>query len=491
MNSSPRIRAQRYQMIQTVLLSVYSLVLLGMHFIRIFDNSFWGDESYTIQLVKMNFFRMCFTTAKDVHPPLYYFFTQILYFILGDHGYTYHLSAVIPYGILLLLACTVIRRWFGMIPAVVVITLSSLTSSALIYNVEARMYSLGALCVLAAYLAFYQIYRQNRVFDWYIFGFTSLCAAYTHYYALISVAFFYLMLLPLWRKGVAFRKRIIRLYAVTVLSYIVWLYVLYRAFRRTINDGWWLYDIATFSECWNFLWGFRWLAIIALVFFVCYAGISLLHAHKGTALSNETILFFAGLLSMIGTILIGLLLSNLIRPFIVPRYLFPLAPVAYLMLGLCIKDLPWKEVLTALLVTLVLLWGVPEWLQTYRHERALDAGTAQALSCITPSQNAFIYTNDSAIGWSLMGYYFPDIPYDHATTVDEIASFSGSELWCIWMETPFTDADRALLSAHHFSCEEVYSGLFMKDTFTGRFFTDAKEQIFYIYKVTKTTEALP
>ena len=62
---------------------------------------------------------------------------------------------------------------------------------------------------------------------------------------------------------------------------------------------------------------------------------------------------------MIGTILIGLLLSNLIRPFIVPRYLFPLAPVAYLMLGLCIKDLPWKEVLTALLVILVLLWGVP------------------------------------------------------------------------------------------------------------------------------------
>ena len=56
MNSSPRIRSQRHQMIQTVLLSVYSLVLFGMHFIRIFDNSFWGDESYTIQLVKMNFF---------------------------------------------------------------------------------------------------------------------------------------------------------------------------------------------------------------------------------------------------------------------------------------------------------------------------------------------------------------------------------------------------------------------------------------------------
>ena len=35
MNSSPRIRSQRSQMIQTVLLSVYSMVLFGMHFIRI------------------------------------------------------------------------------------------------------------------------------------------------------------------------------------------------------------------------------------------------------------------------------------------------------------------------------------------------------------------------------------------------------------------------------------------------------------------------
>lgn len=63
MNSSPRIRSQRYQMIQTVLLSVYSLVLFGMHLIRIFDNSFWGDESYTIQLVKnellQNVFHHC------------------------------------------------------------------------------------------------------------------------------------------------------------------------------------------------------------------------------------------------------------------------------------------------------------------------------------------------------------------------------------------------------------------------------------------------
>ena len=95
---------------------------------------------------------MCRLTVGDVHPPLYYFFTQILYHIFGNHGYTYHLSALIPYGIILVLACTVVRKWFGMIPAAVLVTLSSFTSSAILYNVEARMYSLGALCVLALIL---------------------------------------------------------------------------------------------------------------------------------------------------------------------------------------------------------------------------------------------------------------------------------------------------------------------------------------------------
>ena len=58
-------------------------------------------------------------TAADNHPPLYYLFTQLLYHLLGNHGYVYHLSALIPYGLILILACTVIFRQFGLIPAVV------------------------------------------------------------------------------------------------------------------------------------------------------------------------------------------------------------------------------------------------------------------------------------------------------------------------------------------------------------------------------------
>lgn len=195
--SSPTSRAQRSRRFLPWLLYLYALVLFAMHFVRIFDNSFWGDEGFSIGLAQMNVFEMLQVTAADNHPPLYYLFIQLLYHLLGNHGYVYHLSALIPYGLILILACTVIFRQFGLIPAVVVSTFASLTDTAIMFNVEARMYSLGAFFVLAAYLALHNILHSGKTSDWVIFSVASLCAAYTHYYALISVAFFYLALLSL------------------------------------------------------------------------------------------------------------------------------------------------------------------------------------------------------------------------------------------------------------------------------------------------------
>lgn len=360
--SAPTSRAQRSHRILPWLLYLYALVLFAMHFVRIFDNSFWGDEGFTIRLVKASFYRMCRLTAGDVHPPLYYFFTQILYHIFGNHGYTYHLSALIPYGIILVLACTVVRKWFGMIPAAVLVTLSSFTSSAILYNVEARMYSLGALCVLAAYLAFYQIYKENRLFDWCVFGFTSLCAAYTHYYALLSVAFFYLMLLPLWFKGKEFRKRILYLYGGTVLGYIIWLILpLRHSFQRTAED-WWLTDYAGFWSCLKLMFGSSWLVIV-------------------------------------------------------------------------------------------------------------------------------FYTNDDSLNWTLLEYYYPDTAHGYAKTPEDCLSASTTDAYCIWMLDPFTEEELSYLKENGLSCEEIYSGLFMRDGFRGPFYMESFDQTYYIYHITQT-EAL-
>lgn len=168
--SAPTSRAQRSRRFLPWLLYLYALVLFAMHFVRIFDNSFWGDEGFSIGLAQMNVFEMLQVTAADNHPPLYYLFTQLLYHLLGNHGYVYHLSALIPYGLVLILACTVIFRQFGLVPAVVVSTFASLTDTAIMFNVEARMYSLGAFFVLAAYLALHNILHSGKTSDWVIFS---------------------------------------------------------------------------------------------------------------------------------------------------------------------------------------------------------------------------------------------------------------------------------------------------------------------------------
>ena len=469
------------------LLYLYSFILFGMHFVRIFDNSFWGDEGFTIRLAKMGFVQMCRVTAGDVHPPLYYFFTQILYHILGDHGYVYHLSAVIPYGLILILACTVVRKWFGLIPAAVLATFSSLTSCAIIYNVEVRMYALAALFVLAALLAFYQIYQANRPADWFLFGFASLCAAYTHYYALISVAFFYLMLLPLWRRGREFRQRIIRLYGFTVLGYIVWLYALLKSFKRTAED-WWLSAIATFSDCFDFIWGSRLLSIVALVLFVYYFAVHLWKQFKTKTISGEDMLFLAGLVSIIGTILVGLILSHLIRPFLVPRYLFPLAPVAYLMLGFSVQKLKPKYLAAALLLAALLISGIPTWWKTYRHEQELDNGSQTCTNLFLSSTDPFIYTNDK--GWDFTlnaSESFPDVPYVSSDDALDSFQFSHQDTWIFW-NTALTDVEMQALAEHGCTVKLVYSGLAYHDLWGGKFFTDPYDGIFYLYKVTEALQ---
>ena len=61
--SAPTSRAQRSRRFLPWLLYLYALVLFAMHFVRIFDNSFWGDEGFSIGLAQMNVFEMLQVTA--------------------------------------------------------------------------------------------------------------------------------------------------------------------------------------------------------------------------------------------------------------------------------------------------------------------------------------------------------------------------------------------------------------------------------------------
>lgn len=310
---------------------------------------------------------------------------------------------------------------------------------------------------------------------------------------------FYLMLLPLWFKGKEFRKRILYLYGGTVLGYIIWLILpLRHSFQRTAED-WWLTDYAGFWSCLKLMFGSSWLVIVFLAALVggllCLFGV--LHAkdaprrHISAGPSS-----FQRVSADAGRCCFhrwhdrhwhGHDLSH--PPLLVPRYLFPLASVAYLMLGLCIQQLPARRVLAGLLVAVTLFFGVPNWWKVYQHEQALDEGTTQGLSVITPAENSVIYTNDDSLNWTLLEYYYPDTAHGYAKTPEDCLSASTTDAYCIWMLDPFTEEELFYLKENGLSCEEIYSGLFMRDGFRGPFYMESFDQTYYIYHVTQT-EAL-
>ena len=468
--------AQRGRKALPWLLYLYSLILFGMHFIRIFDNSFWGDEGYTIRLAQMGFVKMCLTTAGDVHPPLYYFFTQILYHLLGSHGYTYHLSAVLPYGMILILACTVIRKWFGLIPAAVVVTFSSLTDVSICYNVEARMYSLGALFVLIAYLSLYQIFHRGHSVDWVLFSVSSLCAAYTHYYALISVAFFYLTLIALIRKDNTIWKKILITYAVAVAVYLPWFFVLLKSFVRTA-DSWWSTDIPSLRNCVGFFFNPSWTFVF---FFIAFA-LFLFQAIKNRSsvfFTPDMLWIFSGILSAAGTSAVGLGLSYAIRPFFLLRYLFPLTAVIYLVFGFLLSKIRWGNLLSVLLIAGVLVCNVPYYYQVYQSEKKIDSSTSHCLELVSTASDSIIYTTYYHLDWTGIDYYFPGVSHALIEQSDfaDVLDSSHSEIW-FFSQEELSTADQEAASAYGYTCSNLYNGAFADDTY------------YYVYKLQKFPEA--
>ena len=150
--------------------TLWTLALLRLNYWRIYDNTFWVDETWSIRLARMSLPDMVKKTATDMHPPLFYMLAMAMNRLLGDNGPAYHLSALLPYAGILFLACTEVRREFGLGPAFLLVTMMSLMPEPLYYNVEVRMYSLGAFLVLAAFLALRRILTRNRLPEWVVFS---------------------------------------------------------------------------------------------------------------------------------------------------------------------------------------------------------------------------------------------------------------------------------------------------------------------------------
>lgn len=158
---------------------------------------YWYDEIFTVAISRFSHAGIVARTARDVHPPLYYFLVHDLMRIGGWLGGAFQTLAWLRWaslapGILTcLLAWWGARRLWGRSASLVVLLLFALSPGLAFYSVELRNYALTNMALLGSTLCLIEVARNPRGSSWFaVAGYVAFISAalYSHNIATIYIA---------------------------------------------------------------------------------------------------------------------------------------------------------------------------------------------------------------------------------------------------------------------------------------------------------------
>lgn len=432
----------------------YTVVLFSLNFIRIFDNNFWLDESFSINLAKMDFSGMIGATAADVHPPLYYAILMVMYRLFGDHGWVFHLNSIIPYAITIVFVLSIIWKKFGKGTAFLMIAFISIMRSAVVYNVEVRMYSWAALLVLLAYYACYMIMTDDRRLGYVWFAVFALLAAYTHYYTIIPLAILtvsvFLFLLVKKKKI----RQFVTALSVSIILYAPWMSTVIRQFQRTSdsflrdNPGlakglcyfFWQGNAASSGSMlgFNVLYsGILLLFATSLVFYLMWSGIKKMRGNSNSGVIDFTEAYWmlSGYAASIGTLLALELISILFAPTLAYKYLHPVVGLMWLVFSVAVSKLKNGNLIAGILTFATLLLGMPMYMETYKTDVEANKRCVATHEMMTETINKddVMLTNIQHLEWGVLQYYLPEVSHKYVSEIKEIEP--DRQYWILWSDS--------------------------------------------------------
>jgi len=332
---------------------IWWIIIIGVaclvYVTGIAHESIWFDEAFSYKVASHSLGEILGLVTADNHPPLYYLLLSIVVSLFGNSVWALRLLSVLGAIGLVSLGAGPVRRIFGNRTAFIYAGVVLFTPVVLIYAHEARMYSLAAFCVTASVLYGYLAVKENRRWDWFLFGLASLAAAYLHYYGLMA-AFFVHLLVFLWllfKKREALRSYLITGAVVTV-GYLPWL-VSFLGQVSTVNEWFWVPPVTWQGIRNAMLQPFAYkdsfppsvpVMTILLVFsaILIVAGLVIAKVKGGEEWAFGLFLLLVWLCSFLSPILISLVS----RPIFYARYVTVLAGLFLLLLSLGISMLPRK-----------------------------------------------------------------------------------------------------------------------------------------------------
>lgn len=406
-----------------ILLFLTALVFLFTLF-HTRDNCLWGDEAYSACVIRDSFAGIINASANDVHPPLYYLYLKIFCELFGYNGKIYHLASFVPVCLGLLFAVTLFKKHYGFWTACFFVVICGLSPCAFIYNVEIRMYSLAMLFVTLCFFFCGLLISKNCFRNWAGVALFALLAAYTHIYALISVAFAIAATVIILCKRNCKENLLksIILILVCSLAYLPWLLVILSCLS-VVQVDYWMTDIPSFFNCMNDVFGGYidlWYAV-PLLFFILLIYVTVCRfISKESSLSEEKAsLVIIGVTTIIGTVFSGLFVSYAVRPLFVTRYLYPLLGTAAMTFSFVCEAFcnrlnkrygVKKWIICSTICSILLIFGLIFDFKLFKTELIMEAQTDRTYKYISENiedTNGFI-TDINHLSWTVLDYYFPD-----------------------------------------------------------------------------------
>jgi len=302
-----------------------------------FNNNIWTDEAFTMQLIRSNLPDIIYGTAIDVHPPLYYIIAKAARVIFGEGLFVQKVTTIVPVIILMIFSFFKVTRLFGSKANLIFTSFLIAFPAMLEYAVQVRMYTWALLFVTICGITAYDLYQNPTKSQWILFMVSGLAAAYTHYFALLSVAIIYgyFLLALLISKKKQVKNWFIMLF-LTIALYSPWMFVWLGQIKKVVK-GYHIPEITIKTVLSYFDWAlstqtpYSTVMYEGLLLFSIVLTITAIVWHKAPVDIYALLAISIPILTMI----IGVIVSVLITPIFNSRYIFP--AIGLLLLGFSIS----------------------------------------------------------------------------------------------------------------------------------------------------------
>lgn len=368
----------------------------------------WYDEAFSLLIAKLTPTQIWFTTARDVHPPLYYLALHYWTQWFGDDVWVARsLSAVADIGTLLL--CIKLMRLVSTQRATwVAAVLLALLPVSVRYSQEIRMYTLLGFWLMGATVAlvcWMNVPHRKRFACLYVLLMTA--AFYTHYFAALCVLAHWVFW---WRagsgRGLALPLRAWLLVNIAIVAlYLPWIPHLIVHLSRTGTLNWidspiWpsvamvvgqsFLMISRSSDGWAF-----WSVWASILTVACAVKVILDDSNEHRSRELLVIYFFVPV-----TVLT---LVSLITPVFVDRYIL-FAGVGLPMIVAVALDAWWPR-FRLLVVAVLALCIIGEGYGLLRHYANRDVKSFR-LDALAARLNAQVHGNDVVL-FDTLYFYLP------------------------------------------------------------------------------------